>query len=154
KRALGKFRFFAGLVVPGWRSSRLFFMRLPIVLALAAATLFPAPSHAQKKEALIIFKDGFLISGKVVEKRTILTDPASGQSVSIPVTGGLITLDDVVRRIYFIPGQLQEVLEQKNPAGKDLMEFRRGAALSAGKVIYPDWTLESHTPWNNKWERT
>ncbi len=128
-------------------------LSLAVSMSLALAALCPTTAQAQKKEALIVFKDGFFISGRVVEKRELFFDPASGAAVSIPKSGGLITLDDYVRRIYFIPGQLQEVLEQKNPANKDLMEFRRPSGNFAPKFIFPDWTLESHTPWNNKWER-
>ncbi len=79
-------------------------------------------------------------------------DP-SGQSFTIPLSGSLINLDDMVRRIYFIPGQLQEVLEKKE-IERDLLDLRRPANTSRPDKILPGWQVLSYSPWTSKWERT
>jgi pimeloyl-ACP methyl ester carboxylesterase len=128
-------------------------MRSLLCLSLALLALLPRPACAQyRKEGIIIFKDGFSLSGKVVEKRDYIIDPVAGQSITIPLSGGLINLDDIVRRMYFIPGQLQEVLDKKN-IDRNLIELRRFANTSQPDKILPGWQVESFTPWNSKWER-
>jgi predicted esterase len=127
-------------------------MRSRLFLSIPLLFLLPSLTWAQRKEALIVFKDGFYLSGKVVEKRDFILDP-SGVSVTIPLSGSLINLDDMVRRMYFIPGQLQEVLEKKQ-IERDLMVLKRYANTSRADAILPGWQVESFSPWNAKWERS
>src|SRR5438105_2079853 len=129
-------------------------MRSTFCLSLAFLGLCATGAWAQsRKEAVIIFKDGFSLSGRVVEKRDFIIDPVAGQSITIPLSGGLINLDDRVRRMFFIPGQLQEVLEKKT-VERDFLDLRRYANTSVPDKILPGWQVESATPWNSKWERS
>src|SRR5947209_7302175 len=98
--------------------------RLTILLACFA--VMATTANAQfRKEAVIVFKDGFFLTGKVIEKRDFILDP-SGQSFTIPLSGALIHLDDFARRMYFIPGQLQEVIDKKE-VNRDLLNLKRPA---------------------------
>src|SRR5262245_61859432 len=107
-----------------------------IALTLVLMALIPSMARAQRKEALIILKDGFTIRGKVIEQRDFFIDPESKQSFTIPKAGSLINLDDFVRRIFFIPGQLQEVIEKKD-FDRDLIELKRYGVRTAGDSILP-----------------
>src|SRR2546430_1965003 len=116
-------------------------MRSRFVLSLFSLLTLSIPASAQyRKEAIIIFKDGFFLSGKVVEKKDFIIDPATGQSVIIPLSGSLINLDDMVRRIFFIPGQLQEVLEKKD-VDRNLLNLTRYANTFKPDKILPGWQI-------------
>ena len=85
------------------------FQRLPR-LAVFAFALTALPAHAQPKQSLIIFKDGHSIQGKVKRPTTLIVDPASGQSIIMPVPGGFYSVDDDVRNIAFSPNQILEII--------------------------------------------
>ena len=104
-------------------------MRRPLLIILLLAFAGGAVQAQARKEAVIVFKDGFYLSGKVVEKKDYIIDPATGRSFTIPLAGGLINLDDGVRRMYFIPGQLQAV-EEKKSVDRDLINLPRYANTS------------------------
>ncbi|HWY85834.1 MAG TPA: hypothetical protein VNX28_03865, partial [Gemmataceae bacterium] len=101
---------------------------------------------------IIVLKDGFSLSGKVVEPRSYIMDP-SGQSFTIPLSGALMNLDDGVRRVYFIPGQLQAVLDKKN-VDREFLDLKRPGSTLVPNKILPGWQVESFTAFNSKWERT
>src|SRR5262249_23736436 len=73
--------------------------------------LLPAPAFAQK-EAVVIFKDGYYVAGKVTQPKSFILDP-SGTSFTTPAPGSLMYVDDGVRRIFFAPAQVQDVLDKK-----------------------------------------
>ncbi len=129
-------------------------MRSSFVLTLAVALYFTSSASAQsRKEAVIVFKDGFFLTGVVKEERTFITDPASGQSITIPLSGGLVNLDDRVRRTYFIPGQLQEVLEKKE-VNRDLINLTRYPNTARPDQILPGWQITDFPAFDVKWERS
>jgi hypothetical protein len=128
--------------------------RLQLALLLLAA--WPATAAAQTREALVIFKDGFSIKGKIVQNRDFITDPVSGQSFVIPKGGGALYMDDDVRRIQFSPNQVQEVIPSKpGETRKDLITIRKQHPIRSRRdYVLPGWTFEKFTPWNDRWERT
>lgn len=124
------------------------------VASFALFLVLPAAALAQRQEALIIFKDGFYLRGVVKEERKMIVDHATGGAVSIP-SGKLMNLDDGVRRIYFVFGQLQDVLTQKQVVRKEEMRFDRSpATFGAKNYLLPGWQFEEPTDWNDKWERS
>src|SRR5262245_51810123 len=87
------------------------------VLSLACLT-----GLEEARGALIIFKDGFTVSGEIREPRKLQID--SGISYSMPE--GLIYVDDGARRIVFpaTNRQVADVLKD-DPADKDRMMILR-----------------------------
>lgn len=116
---------------------------LLVLLVLAAN-----PSRA----ATIIFKDGFVVSGKVRQQQELIIDPASGAGFRIPAAGGYFYVDDEVRRILFSPSQVQEVSKEDPPAKKELMRLARHPSPGGYKAL-PSWQIESITPWSPAWGR-
>lgn len=126
-----------------------------LLLILSVTLFWPVVAAAQVREALIVFKDGFSIKGKVVQKRDFITDPVSGQSFVIPKDGSLIHLDDGVRRIHFAPYQVQEAIQSKQgETRKDLIQIVKQQPSRRSNVILPNWVFEKASAWNDKWERT
>jgi pimeloyl-ACP methyl ester carboxylesterase len=127
-----------------------------LVLTLSLLALWPALAGAQVvREALIVFKDGFSVKGKPVQKRDFITDPVTGQSFVIPKDGSFLHLDDGVRRIFFSPFQVQEVVPSKQgETRKDLIQILRQQPSVRKNVILSNWVFEKATDWNDKWERT
>ncbi|MCI0680702.1 MAG: hypothetical protein L0Y71_01245 [Gemmataceae bacterium] len=124
------------------------------LLLLSVCAFWPAVAAAQIPEVTIVFKDGFSIKGKPVQKRDFITDPASGRSFVIPKDGSL-HLDDGVRRIHFSPFQVQEVVESKQgETRKDLIQIIKQRPSVRTSYILRNWTFEKATPWNDRWERT
>jgi len=121
--------------------------RILICAGMILAAIFVTPTaHA----AVIIFKDGFVIIGKVKQPKDFIVDPG-GSSFSIP--GGFYYIDDGVRRILFSPSQVQEVLKD-DPKGKgDLMELKRPGPTEAGRDFSASWKVEEIGEWTNKWQR-
>ncbi|MBI3410518.1 MAG: hypothetical protein HY040_19435 [Planctomycetes bacterium] len=113
--------------------------------------LLPLPAFAQVPDAIVIFKDGFYITGKVTQQKGFFLDP-SGTSFTIPKPGSLMYVDDGVRRIYFTPSQVQEVLDKKGGEREPIM-LRRYSSSTIGETILPGWEFEKMTDWDSKWIR-
>ena len=79
------------------------------LLAAVAALYLCAPAHAD----VVIFKDGFMLYGKISRDGETITDPG-GQAFQIP-SGPFFMLDGA-RRVYFshahVAGQQQECLRK------------------------------------------
>lgn len=126
-----------------------------LLVSVALFVFLPAIAIAQVREALIVFKDGFSIKGKVIQKKDYIVDPASGRGFVIPKDGTFQYIDDDVRRIHFSPFQLQEVLPTKQgETRKDLIQIVKQRPTVRSSVILPGWMFEKASPWNDKWERT
>lgn len=119
---------------------------LLLVAVCSALAQAPQPS-------VIIFKDGFAIKGRVKEQKDSIVDPASGATVSIPLAGGFLYLDDDVRRIYFSPSQVQEVLKRDPNDQKDIIKLRKLGTSNVGYALRSGFEFEAYGPWNKKWER-
>src|SRR5262249_21170404 len=94
-------------------------MRLPMrttpfraVLALLIA-LFALGSIADAGG--IVFKDGYVLKGRVKREGDTVFDPASGQMV--PVGKGFFMVDDGVRHVIFSIRQVQDVIDNDGVEG-------------------------------------
>src|SRR5262245_12294643 len=117
-------------------------MELPMSFRLAAicglVALLPLPVQAQRKEATLLFKDGFRFFGKVIEKRETISDP-TGAFVTIPTSGSSPYVDDQVRRMFFSYTQIQDVIVKKAEDAKDQMVLKRLGVGGAGDKILAGW---------------
>ncbi len=107
----------------------------------------------QTQAATIIFKDGFVVSGKVRQQQELIIDPASGAGFRIPAAGGFFYVDDEVRRILFSPSQVQEVTKEDPPGKNELMRLSRHSPSLAGYNALPSWQIDTITPWSPNWGR-
>lgn len=129
-------------------------LQLRPVLAAVLLTLLPVAASAQQRpEAIVVFKDGFHLRGRVMEKSDVIFDSASGQSFRVPSAGGFIYLDDHARRLHFSTTQIQEVLKINPSEIKETIVLKRSPPTSAGNSILPSWQFEKIDPWNSSWER-
>src|SRR5947209_5206615 len=135
-------------------------MKAALCLSCLLLGLLPAVLRAQPKEpkdAVVIFKDGFFLKGKAIQKKDFIVDPHSGASIVIPAGGEYLYVDDGVRRINFSLAQVQDVLEVQAETLKDQSRlwFTRGQLpRRVTKTIPPGWQFETVGPWNDTWERT
>jgi pimeloyl-ACP methyl ester carboxylesterase len=125
-----------------------------ILLACLALALSPYVCCAQGRQAVVVFKDGFFVKGKVTEKRDFVTDPLTGVSFTIPAGNGFLYVDDVVRRIHFSPAQVQDVIDLKPDQIKEQMRLHMGGPARSGLPMLSSWTFEGQTDWDDKWQRT
>jgi pimeloyl-ACP methyl ester carboxylesterase len=126
-----------------WWVSLLIIVTLPLA----------APAQAKKRDVRIIFKDGFVINGKVDERvREFIYDPASGQSFSIP--SGEFTVDDHVRKILFNPSHVHTVRQFKPGEIKEPMKIVRFTSILQTREIHSSWKCTSFSKWSEQGERT
>src|SRR5262249_4081470 len=128
-------------------------LRLPL---LAALVLFAGglPARAQKsKPQIVIFKDGFVVHGRVTRPTTLLHDAKTGSSLPLPVPGGFFRVDDDVRMVSFAPGQVHNTIDDES--AKDRVPISLGVGFVKGSFdpLPSAWTVESTGPFNDKLER-
>ena len=121
--------------------------RLP-VLTVAACLLGAAGLQAH----IIIFRDGFMLSGQVRSPGKYTADPATGQAVWI--TSGAYILDAPARRIFFSPHQVppEGVLEKDLYPEADVVKLESRVGRT-GPAIYPLTQILGATEWTADWER-
>jgi pimeloyl-ACP methyl ester carboxylesterase len=133
-------------------------MRTALCLSCAVVGLFPPALAAQQKgprDAVVIFKDGFYVKGKAVQKKDFITDPYSGATIVIPAGGEYLYVDDEVRRINFSMAQVQDVFDIEPEILKNVLRFKwRDPPRVAAKPVPPGWYFETVDPWNNRAERS
>src|SRR5215471_670586 len=113
-----------------------------VALLLATATLARAD--------LIFFKDGFTISGKIREERTLMIDSFSKESWVLPKG---VYIDAGARRVFFGYGQMEE--------GQKTLPQVEDAIGTGRKIILPDRgrgipivvEVVHSGPFNEKWDR-
>lgn len=120
-----------------------------------AILLIPSAVLAQfgpPVDGYIIFKDGFTIHGKVIQEKTFEID--SGVVYVIPTPGGFTFIDDEVRRIYFPPGQIADVVKLKpNELTKEQIVLTKNNVGMTKPLLLPAWSFASDPPWDKHWER-
>jgi pimeloyl-ACP methyl ester carboxylesterase len=122
-----------------------------IVAALIGILSLPALAGAGG----IIFKDGFVLKGRVKREGDTVFDPVSGQQIQ--VGKGFFMVDDGVRRIIFSFRQVQDVIDNEpGQAGADLVvlsrpftplykaELRSIDELRELKALDDNWEREVH----------
>jgi pimeloyl-ACP methyl ester carboxylesterase len=98
----------------------------------------------------IIFKDGFVLKGRVRREGDTVFDPVSGQQV--PVGKGFFILDDNVRRIIFSIKQVQDVIDNEVETNEAMVLTRPFARLYNGELKYIDDIVETK-PFDDNWDR-
>jgi predicted esterase len=124
------------------------------LLVLAALSLTAsAQGPKQRRDAHVIFKDGFVLKGRIEEQvREYIYDSNSGQSFSIP--SGDFYLDDHVRKIRFSPTNVQKVFQLKPGEVKELMQIRRVPVYYQPYAILKEFQFERFSQWDENGERT
>jgi hypothetical protein len=89
---------------------------LLLLLAGLLAAAGPADGH------LLVFKDGFVLEGRLHRQANYLYDRTTRDMVLIPK--GNITLDDGPRTVVFSPAQVT-VVENKPPPAEEQVQFRQ-----------------------------
>src|SRR5438552_2966503 len=116
-----------GFTMPGPKNTTLALRLLLAILAAAVATRAGAE--------LIIFKDGFILQGKVAREGETITDPVSGQSVT--VSKGSFFILDSGRRISFSYRQVQDVDDKDVDRTADQVRIGTRVSRLLASPIYP-----------------
>ena len=95
-------------------------MSLLIVAVLPMSV--PGQGPKKQRDAHVIFKDGFVIKGKIEEQvRDTVFDSATGHA--FPILSGDFYIDDHVRRIRFSPTNVDKVIQLKVGEVKEPMKI-------------------------------
>ncbi|MBM3996054.1 MAG: hypothetical protein FJ303_18170 [Planctomycetes bacterium] len=127
---------------------------IPWLLVLLVAGL-PGAANAQKKQrdAIVIYKDGFYIKGKIEERvGTVIYDRESGRA--FPLASGEFTIDDHVRKIMFTPTHVQKVIQLKEGEVKEPMKITRIKSIFQPREIHATWEFSNFGKWSDSCERT
>src|SRR5262249_27749641 len=122
---------------------------LRLALILPAVALLLATATLARAD-LIFFKDGFTISGKIREERTLMIDSFSKESWVLPKG---VYIDAGARRVFFGYGHMEEGLRSL-PQVEDAVGTGRYA--KTGPVIFPKFGIPimlgggEATPFNEK----
>ncbi len=121
---------------------------------LCAALGVGASVQAQdRRDAIVNFKDGFYIKGRVKEQAgKILWDPASGRP--IPLLSGEFHIDDEVRLILFSPTNVQKVEQLKRDGATQPLHIKRLNVVNQRTTFPPTWTFDDYSKWSDKGVRT
>jgi hypothetical protein len=116
-----------------------------VVLTLTASTTVPAD--------LIIFKDGFIVQGKVQRQTELIRDPFTGEVFEVARIGGFYTIEADARRIIFPPGQVEDANYTDPHKAVDLVQLGKKQFLRRENLLI-DYEVEGSGEFNSKWERT
>lgn len=124
---------------------------LRLLLCLLTLGTIPLVALTQpRRDAHVIFKDGFHIKGMVNESvREVIWDRASGRP--FPIFSGNFFLDDKVRDILFSPSQVHEV--KQPPEYKPPMKFVRRDRYYQPRDLLAKWEF-SFGKWTDAGERS
>ena len=127
-------------------------MRWWLSLLILAMLPMVAPAQGPRRDARVIFKDGFFIHGKIYEPTAKqIFDPVSGQGFPIP--SGNFFIDDNVRSIMFSQAHVLKIEEHKDeaPVSKPYVRLQ---SINQTKAIDPTWSVDSFGPWTEAGDRT
>jgi pimeloyl-ACP methyl ester carboxylesterase len=125
-------------------------MNLRRCLAFLAVALACTFLWQSARADLMLFKDGFVLKGRVKYESTLLE-----HGISIPATGKPYWLEDGVRVVFFAPGQLQDGIPVNEKELK--AEWVRFDLVKPGGVKSPlprAWEVKDVSPWDDRWQRT
>jgi len=133
-------------------------MRTALWLSGFCLALCPLAVDAQgkttPKDAVVVFKDGFYVKGKITQNTDSFVDPFSGVTLTVPK--GNIYVDDWVRRINFSSGQLLEVIPLEKEQVKQNVALLMQGPVRKGEGPLPGSTFEFPKDgwgWSDKWDR-
>lgn len=126
-------------------------MRRSVLVSLALCMLFSAVAVAQNREAMLLFKDGTHVKGKVFQNKDFFVDKTG---INFIVPSGFLYFDDDVRKIIFSPAQVQEVMPLKTGERfKDSITLTRQPFVNQPFKLYPGSYFLGATEWDENWER-
>jgi pimeloyl-ACP methyl ester carboxylesterase len=117
------------------------------------AVVLPLPGGVRLARAdLFIFKDGFVVEGRVKRQMTVEFDQVARDAYYMP--HGFFFLDDGPRRIFFCPSQIGHILE-KDPPTEEKISRKDPLPGQVRPMKFPGLWGVSHTPpeWNDTWSR-
>lgn len=122
--------------------------------SLLLAALLPLIASAQqRRDVVVIYKDGFHFKGKVEEGiREVIYDSKSGKAFPIP--SGQFSIDDHVRKIMFSPTHVKEVIQLKQGAVKEPMLIKRFNSYYQSRDLLEAFKYERFSEWGENCERT
>ena len=125
--------------------------RLHWSLCLFVLSALPFVAFAQgRRDATVLFKDGFYIKGMVNESvREVIWDRASGRP--FPIFSGNFFLNDRVREILFSPAQVVKVIQPTD--FKPPIKIVRFDKIYQPREIHSTWEFTSFGKWNEQGER-
>src|SRR5205823_3442698 len=86
----------------------------PVLLVAGLAVLLAAP---EVHSAIFLFKDGFVVKGKLKRETSLIFDSVSGQSFRIP--NGFYFVDDGARVTIFSPKEVFDTIDEPPGAKKN-----------------------------------
>jgi pimeloyl-ACP methyl ester carboxylesterase len=117
-----------------------------------AASLFLAAVMPSARADLFIFKDGFVVEGRVKRQMTLEFDQVARDAYYMPF--GFYFLDDGPRRIFFCPSQIGNILE-KDPPTEEKIARKDPLPGQVRPMKFPGLWGISQTPpeWSETWSR-
>ena len=125
------------------------------ILSLLILAILPlaASAQAKRRDARVIFKDGFHINGKIEEQvRDVIFDSGSGQAFPIP--SGNFFIDDHVRKIIFSPMNVLKVTQLKVGEIKEPMQIQRIKFFAQTRELHSTWEYTGFSKWGGAGDRT
>ncbi len=123
------------------------------LLILASLALSASSQGLKRRDAIVVYKDGFSVKGSVKEDvAKLIFDPETGRAFTIP--SGNFHIDDDVRTIRFSPGNVASV---RQLLASEVVESRpivRIPSINQTTPLRPTWTLDGISEWTDKGERT
>src|SRR5262245_4371898 len=87
-------------------------MRSSLSLLIIAVLPFAAGAQPNRRDAVVIYKDGYVVKGKIHEDNKTIFDSETGAAINVGT--GDFFLDDGIRSIMFSPGQVSKVTRLKD----------------------------------------
>jgi pimeloyl-ACP methyl ester carboxylesterase len=115
------------------------------------AVLAGAPSG---RADLIIFKDGYVLTGKIRQEKVSFVDAATGRSFIAAKLDGFFLVEAGARIIAFSPNQVAEAHKQEADSSIDIIRKPRIIRYGGGTPLELDWDVDEVNPFNPQWERT
>lgn len=120
---------------------------LPLAL-VGGLLLFPNLAQGY----VIVFKDGFMIQGRVQQDRMFIFDKVSGKGFSVPVGGTPYWVETYNTNVTFSPSQIHDILDEKPRAMPPWMHLKLYPP-TAGDPMPIQWSYTKIGDWNQRWER-
>ena len=126
---------------------------LAMLAAFAAGAPILLAQGRGGDDGIVIFKGGFTLKGRIVQAVEFQIDFKAKQMYSIPT--GFIYVDDIVRRVYFAPGQIQDDGVIKLKAGElgEEIKFINDPYKEPRKINLAGWSYLKIPEFDKNWNR-
>jgi predicted esterase len=122
-----------------------------LLLALLAGLLgfWPAVARAD----LIVFKDGFVVQGRLKRDMEALVDPGSRQWFAVAKLGGFFMVDDQARRVIFSASQVADAVKKDFTNASDIITHGHIVHAPGTRDLGEYWEVQSTGDFDKFWER-